>query len=85
MATLTLPPELLQRHVEAFFAAESELRAGRSLVGAQLNGIAARVAARLGWLDVAEETVDDMHPGAVLRIASEINRAIAAAYELPGE
>lgn len=85
MATLTLPPELLQRHVEAFFAAEYELRAGRVLVGAQLNGIAARVAARLGWLDVEEETVGDMHPGEVLRIAEAINRAVAAAYELPPE
>jgi len=85
MATLTLPPELLQKHVEEFFAAESELRAGRSLVGAQQNGIAVRVAARLGWLDVAEEDVGEMHPGEVLRIAAELNEAIGAAYELSGE
>ena len=85
MAKLTLPPELLQRHMEAFFAAEAELRGGKPLSGAQLNGNTARIAARLGWLDVAEEAVGDMRPAEVMRIATELNRAVAAAYEVPGE
>ena len=86
MAKLTLPGELLQRHIEDFFAAERELRDGRAnLVGAQINGIAARVAARLGWLDVPEEAVGDLRPVEVLNIATAINKAIAEAYDLPGE
>ena len=96
MATLTLPPELLQKHVELFFyaeqgfreafiAADPEVRTRRSLASVQTNGNAVRAAARLGWLDVAEEDVGEMHPGEVLRIAAELNEAIGAAYELSGE
>lgn len=84
-ATLTLPPELLQRHIEAFFTAEAELRAGKNPVGAELNGNACRVAARLDWLDVTEAEVGDLHPGNVTAIARAINEAIAAAYDVPGE
>lgn len=86
IATLTLPDELLQRHTEAFFEVESELRVGRkNLVGAQLNGIAVRAAARLGWLDVTEEEVGDLKPYNVTDIATKINDALADAYALPGE
>lgn len=85
MATLTLPSELLQRHIEDFFAIELELRNGKQVSSPQMNGNSCRAAARLKWLDIAEKAVGDLRPGEVLRLAREINAAIAAAYDMPGE
>jgi len=91
MATLTLPTELLQRHVEALFGFEADIRLqretelGRGLRGVEVNTVTAMTAAKMGWLDVAPEAVLDMPAGEVLRIASAVNEMIRKTYEVPGE
>jgi len=81
-----LKDDLRQRDIEAFFKARREMRGDESLSGPEHNGVVIRAAIKSGWLaDVKDDDVGDMHPAAVTWLAGEIQTAVAAAFEVPGE
>ena len=52
----------------------------------EYNGVVARSAARCGWLEGwTEADVGDAKPAAITWLAGAVNRALAEAYEIPGE
>ena len=81
-----LKDDLRQRDIEAFFKARRELGGDKNLSGPEHNGCVVRAAVRGEWVDgISEDDVDTMHPAAVTWLASEIQDAIGAAFEVPGE
>lgn len=80
----TLPP-LLQRDVEAFYAALRELAPGwRRWPSAEYAGAFVRAAARLGWLPgIVEADIDAMPPGKVLYLGIAIDAHVGAAIAVP--
>jgi hypothetical protein len=82
--------DLRQRDVEVYYRALREIAAemGASLgmlMAPEYNGIVVRAAVRAGWLEGGPGDVADMTPRVVKELATEINKAIADAYEIPGE
>ena len=56
------------------------------LTGPENNGLDVRAAIRAEWLtDITQEEVDDLHPAAVVWLATEINNTLGKAFEVPGE
>ena len=84
MDNLLSKDELKQRHVEAFFKHMRALNPdGKVVTGPEQAGVIVRAAAHSGILSIREDAVDEMAPGEVVRLASDVNKLIAEALDIP--
>ena len=82
----TVPDDLRQRDVEAFFKARRELQGEGDVSSPEYCGIIARVVARLGWVDgIDEDGVGDMKPGAVIWLSRKAQAEVMASIAIPPE
>ena len=77
--------DLRQRHIDAYFPLLRDIPTD-SLSAPEYAGQVVRAAARIGIITgLTAEAVDDLKPGIVVKLAREVNEAIAEALTVPND
>lgn len=75
--------DLRQRHIDAYFPQLREVPTEK-LSAPEYAGVIVRAAATVGIIEgLRPEDVDDLKPGMVIKLAGQINEAVAEALTVP--